>query len=193
MCSSDLLSISVMQTEEDVLDDIITTYFNSEGDRIIFGFTSNDSIADSTVVEPGRVFRPTDQRVNVGLFFQDYVPGRENIKMHLNLLYGTGLPTGPPTYNRYADTLRLPPYRRVDIGGSFLLKKEAYDEEGNKIMGRGPLKYLNSLWLTVEVFNLLQINNTISYLWVTDVNSRRYGVPNYLTSRRLNLRLVARF
>ena len=40
---------------------------------------------------------------------------------------------------------------------------------------------------------MLNINNTASYIWVTDVENNSYAVPNYLTSRQLNLRLLADF
>jgi hypothetical protein len=49
------------------------------------------------------------------------------------------------------------------------------------------------MWISLEVFNLLQINNTVSYLWVTDINNQQYAVPNYLTPRQFNLKLQATF
>ena len=58
------------------------------------------------------------------------------------------------------------------------------------------LKWLNafkSIWLSAEVFNLLDINNTVSYLWVADITGRQYAVPNYLTSRQLNAKLILTF
>ena len=54
-------------------------------------------------------------------------------------------------------------------------------------------KHFDSLWISAEVFNLLGIRNTISYLWVSDVVQNQYAVPNYLTSRLLNLNLQAKF
>ena len=55
------------------------------------------------------------------------------------------------------------------------------------------MNIFNSAWVSAEVFNLLDINNTISYLWVSDVGGRQYAVPNYLTRRQLNLKLIFRF
>jgi hypothetical protein len=181
-------SLSVMTVQEDIKDDFYYNYFNSDGERIQFGITENNVPVDSTRVEPGYIPRPTDQRVNFSLFFQDYVPRLPMLKMHLNLVLGTGMPFGPPDSQRYQDTLRIPPYRRVDIGFSYMIKgeKKVYPK-------KNPLHYLKSLWVSLEVFNLLGTNNTLSYLWISDITNRQYAVPNYLTSRQLNVKLVARF
>ena len=162
------VSLSVMKTEEDIVGDFITN-------------------TDGSTTEAGFIPRPTDQRVNFSMFFQDYIPGNPNYKMHLNLVYGTGLSFGPPKAEKYQDILRIPDYRRVDIGFSAVLKSE-----GKK----SRLKWLNafkSIWLSAEVFNLLDINNTVSYLWVADITGRQYAVPNYLTSRQLNTKLILTF
>ena len=162
------VSLSVMKTEEDIVGDFITN-------------------TDGSATEAGFIPRPTDQRVNFSMFFQDYIPGNPNYKMHLNLVYGTGLSFGPPKAEKYQDILRIPDYRRVDIGFSAVLKSE--DKKSR-------LKWLNafkSIWLSAEVFNLLDINNTVSYLWVADITGRQYAVPNYLTSRQLNAKLILTF
>ena len=161
-------SLSIMQTEEDIIGD---SYIDENGNT----------------VEPGYIPRPTDQRVNFSLFFQDYIPGNLNYKMHLNMIYGSGLPFGPPKSEKYEDILRIPDYRRVDIGFSAILKSE------NKRSKVNFMNVFNSAWLSVEVFNLLDINNTISYLWVSDIGGRQYAVPNYLTRRQVNLKLILRF
>jgi hypothetical protein len=177
-----------MQTKEDVANDSFTEYYNSDGDLIINGFTQNNVVTDSATFFPGAVPRPTDQRVTFGLFFQDYLPRIPSVKMNLNILFGTGLPFGPPSYQRYKDTLRIPPYRRVDIGGSYQILKP----ERERKPGRA-LNSMESLSLGIEVFNLLQVNNTISYLWIRDVTNRQYAIPNYLTNRQVNIKLIARF
>ena len=162
------VSLSVMKTEEDIVGDFITN-------------------TDGSTTEAGFIPRPTDQRVNFSMFFQDYIPGNPNYKMHLNLVYGTGLSFGPPKAEKYQDILRIPDYRRVDIGFSAVLKSEEK---------KSRLKWLNafkSIWLSAEVFNLLDINNTVSYLWVADISGRQYAVPNYLTSRQLNAKLILTF
>ncbi|MBT5615692.1 MAG: TonB-dependent receptor plug domain-containing protein [Flavobacteriales bacterium] len=161
-------SLSVMKTEEDIVGDYITN-------------------ADGSSSEAGFIPRPTDQRVNFSMFFQDYIPGNPNYKMHLNLIYGTGLSFGPPNSEKHQDVLRIPDYRRVDIGFSAVLKDE------NKKSRIKWLNAFNSIWVSAEVFNLLDINNTVSYLWVADVSGRQYAVPNYLTARQLNAKLILSF
>ncbi len=161
-------SLSIMKTEEDIVGDLITN-------------------TDGTITEVGYIPRPTDQRVNFSMFFQDYIPRNPNYKMHLNLLYGTGLSFGPPKGEKYQDILRIPDYRRVDIGFSVGIKSY------NKKSRFKWLNAFNSIWISAEVFNLLDINNTVSYLWVADINGREYAVPNYLTTRQLNTKIIMSF
>jgi hypothetical protein len=132
--------------------------------------------------------RPTDQRMNLAIFFQDYIPGFPTWKMNLTVVYGTGLPFGPPDSPRSSQTLRIPPYRRVDIG----LSKQLIGQQ-TKFSEKNPLRVFESVWISLDVFNLLQISNTISYLWITDINGTEYAVPNYLTPRTFNLKLTAKF
>ncbi len=136
----------------------------------------------------GYLPRPTDQRFNFKIFFQDYLPRDPTFRVNLILVFGTGLPFGPPQAESKNKKFRLPPYRRVDIGFSKVLRQEGKSYKS---------KFLNtfkSLWIGLEVFNLLQTNNTASYLWIKDVSTaRQYAVPNYLTGRLLNLKLVAEF
>lgn len=132
--------------------------------------------------------RPTDQRMNLAIFFQDYIPNFPTWKMNLTLVYGTGLPFGAPDSPLYKQTLRMPPYRRVDIGLSKqLIGQQTHFKPGN------PFRAFESLWVSLEIFNLFQISNTVSYLWITDINGTQYAVPNYLTPRTFNLKISARF
>ena len=181
-------SVSVMQTKEDIKNDYYYDYYNSFGEKIIPGYTLNNTKTDSVRHEPSYIPRPTDQRVTFSLFFQDYLPKYPDCKMHLNLIFGTGTPFGPATHEKYKDTLRMPPYRRVDIGFSYQVIKE-----GHHIPQHNPFSYLKSLWVGLEVFNLLQVNNTVSYLWITDVTGRQYAIPNYLTARQLNIKMIVKF
>jgi hypothetical protein len=183
------VSLGFLKTEENLTDDFYYKYFNSDGEEIIFGYTQNDIPVDSTRIEPGNIPRPTDQRITFSMFFQDYLPKFPTVRMHLNLVFGTGLPYGPPGTDRFKDILRAPTYRRVDIGFS----KIAIDEDAENKSRLPVVRNLRSLIFSLEVFNLLQVSNTISYTWITDVTGRQYGVPNYLTSRILNFRVQAKF
>lgn len=178
------ISLSLLSTQENIDNDFVytvdTTFTNPE---------ENEFILDSTKVYPGYIPRPTDQFLNFGMFFQDYIPGNENFKVHLNFLFGTGLPTGPPDHVRSRDTLRLAPYRRVDIGFSALL----LNGKKQKIQDSKVWSNFENIWLSLEVFNLLGVSNEISYTWVKDISNTVYAVPNYLTGRRINLKLNVRF
>lgn len=167
-------SLSVMKTEENMQGDF---YFNEQGKR----------------VEPGYYPRPTDQRFSFSLYFQDYIPNNPTYKMLLSLHYGSRIPFYPPQTERYDQVFRMPPYKRVDIGFSKMITGEKANSQWS-----GVFKYIRSFWIGVEVFNLLDIDNTISYQWVKTVGNQQgmsgeYAVPNYLTSRRLNLKLTMKF
>ncbi|MFO8055366.1 MAG: carboxypeptidase-like regulatory domain-containing protein [Bacteroidales bacterium] len=180
--------LSLMSTRENIEGDQYYVYYNDEGEQIYPGYSSNNTPADSSLKKPGYVPRPTDRRVNFNVYFQDFLPRNPAYKMHLNLVFGTGLPFGPPSHERYKDTLRMKPYRRVDIGFSRQIKGK-----DQQLSAKSPFRNFKSIWITLEVFNLLQNNNTISYMWISDAENRQYAIPKYLTSRRINLRLVARF
>ncbi len=161
-------SLAIMQTMEDI-----------EGDF----YTNKDSEGNVDTVYLGLIPRPTDQRVNFGIFFQDYIPNHETWQAYVNILFGTGLPV-----EKADSTPRFNAYRRVDLGISKQLKAE------DKILKEGnPFRYFKSIWISLEAFNLLDINNEISYTYVTDIRGTDYGVPNYLTGRRINLKLIAKF
>jgi hypothetical protein len=181
-------TIGFLKTMENISDDRKVTYFNSTGDTIIKGYTFNNKAVDSSVTYPGYIPRPTDQRVTFGMFFQDYIPKLPNCKMYLNLQFGSGLPFGPPGHDRWKQVFRMPPYRRVDIGFAYQIIKE-----NHHIPKHNPFHHLKGMFLSLEVFNLLQIDNTVSYTWITDVTNRQYAVPNYLTKRQLNIKLQVKF
>jgi hypothetical protein len=132
--------------------------------------------------------RPTDQRFNFSMFFQDFLPRNPSYKVQLAFIFNTGVPFGPPVFERQGDTLRMPAYKRVDIGFSKQLISE-----NSSFRERSPFRNFKSMWISAEIFNLLEINNTISYLWIKDVENRMFAVPNRLTSRMLNIKLVAYF
>jgi hypothetical protein len=135
----------------------------------------------------GYIPRPSDQWINFSLFFQDYLPGNPSYKMQLSAFYGAGLPTGPPNGERYQDVFRMPAYRRIDLGFYKVFISKA--RPANSVF----FKHLSDLWLSLEVFNLLNINNTISYYWVSSIQGDQFAVPNYLTGRKINLKLTVKF
>ncbi len=135
----------------------------------------------------GFIPRPTDQWMNFSLFFQDYLPGNPSYKMQLSGFYGARLPTGPPNSERYMDVFRMPAYRRIDLGFSKVIISAA------RPINRFLLRDINDMWISLEIFNLLNINNTISYFWVSSIYGDQFAVPNYLTSRKINLKLTLKF
>ena len=135
--------------------------------------------------------RPSDQRMVLSMFFQDYLPMNENFRMHLNLTVGTGLPFGIPNNNIvYRNTYRFAPYHRVDIGFSVML----WDREPRAGLFRNrSWTFLRGAWVSLEVFNLLNVENETSNTWIKTIFQRQYAIPNYLTSRRINLRFRVDF
>ncbi|MEG1684857.1 MAG: TonB-dependent receptor [Bacteroides sp.] len=132
--------------------------------------------------------RPTDQRYSMSFYFSDYFTQNDRWKMNLKATFADGLPFGPPHTGREKAVFRTPSYRRVDIGMSYRLINNEKRESNNKIA-----RCFKNVWLGVDVFNLLDINNVNSYYWVTDVYNQQYAVPNYLTSRQINARLLVEF
>lgn len=129
--------------------------------------------------------RPTDRLFNLSMFFQDYLPRNENIRMHLNLTVGGGLPFGIPNNNIvFRNPYRFSPYHRVDAGFGFQLWKEAWRERKPNHF----LRHTRSVWAAIEVFNLLAVANEASNVWIKAIDNRQYAIPNYLTGRRVNLR-----
>lgn len=144
-------------------------------------------VQDGTTIYPGYLKRPTDQRLNFSIFFQDKLLNSPTYKVHLNALYGSRLPIGPSQTPRYLDRFYIPSYKRVDIGFS----KDFLDDAAfhkPKFLD----KNFSSVILFVEVFNMLNINNTVSYLWLKDVDNVQYAIPNYLTGRQFNLKLIVK-
>ena len=135
----------------------------------------------------GYIPRPTDRRLNTSIFFQDYFPKNPNYKMQLSLIYGTGLPFGAPNSERFEQTRRIPSYKRLDIGFSRVIKKEDTPSKFKLINN------FKSIWGSIEIFNLIGIQNISSYIWVSDSSNQSYAVPNYLTGRIVNLKCNINF
>ena len=128
---------------------------------------------------------PTNQRYGINMFFTDYFPGTDRWKMSLKLAYADGLPFSAPHKELESNSFRAPAYKRADIGMSY----RALNNEGRK-MKKSPFK---NIWLGIDCLNLFGINNVNSFYWITDVTSHQYAVPNYLTGRQINVRLLLEF
>ncbi len=127
----------------------------------------------------------TDQRYNLNFFFSDYFPGTTRWKMTLKATVADGLPFGPPHTGLERMAFRALAYKRVDIGMSYRLLNNEDGRNQKKF-----LRYLRNIWLGVDCFNLFDISNVSSYYWVTDVTNQQYAVPNYLTGRLINARIL---
>lgn len=127
---------------------------------------------------------PTDQRYAINLFFTDYFPGTTRWKMSLKLAYADGLPFSAPHRELENNTFRAPAYKRADIG----MQWRAINNEDRHMRS-----FVKNLWLGIDCLNLFGINNVNSYYWITDVTGQQYAVPNYLTGRQINGRVLLEF
>ncbi len=166
------LSLSLLTTKENIAGDTVTTY---------------DANGTRTGVQPlGWIRRPQDQRLTASIFFQDHLPDNPSVRGYVNLVFGTGLPFSPPGLPQYRGSDGLTPtYQRVDIGFSKVVSLRATP--------KAHLYSLESLWLGLEILNILGANNVASYSYLQDVNGRTYSVPSYLSQRVVNARIIARF
>jgi hypothetical protein len=179
--------MGILSTKENLNNDSYKEYYNAAGEKIIFGYSEDQVVADSATIFPGYIPRPTDQLLNFGALVQDQMPGYESFSVQMGLQFGSRLPYGPPDRSRFKDTLRMKSYFRVDIGMSydFMYKKREAKNFWNK-------NFTDAI-VSFEVFNLLGINNVLSKQWVQDVEGKYYSIPNFLTQRRFNLKLILRF
>ncbi|MET0466829.1 MAG: TonB-dependent receptor [Chitinophagaceae bacterium] len=173
------ISIGLMNTKEDIIGDTYKRYTLDAQNQPI----------DSVTVEQGWVRRPTDRRITFGMFFQDYLATNKNFKMYLNLLYGTNLPYSIPNNVQYRSALEIPAYIRADIGFSALL----LDADRSRRRSHSPFLGFDNIWVSFEVFNLIDRDNTISYLLVKDFSNTTYAMPQRLTPRLVNFKIVARW
>lgn len=152
---------------------------------VSFGYLKTEENIDNQ----GYIARPTDQRLKFAILFQDYVPNLPNLKAYLNLVYNTGVPGGAPAYsNPYDFQNRLRDYKRADLGILYVIA------DSNKRYASGWLKDVKELTAGIELFNIFDIQNSITNTWVRDVFSKRqFGIPNFMTPRVLNLRFTLQF
>ncbi|MCP9237046.1 carboxypeptidase-like regulatory domain-containing protein [Lewinella sp. JB7] len=155
--------------------------------RKVIGRGPNGEVLDEVVEY---VPRPTDQLFQLSLFFQDYLRNNPNFRTHVNLTVGGGLPFGIQGSNTvYRNTLRFDTYHRIDIGFSWRL----YDRETSRRRDTSPLRFTRSTYLSLEVFNLMNVGNQAGNTFIKTIFEQQYAVPNRLTGRRVNLRLKTEF
>ena len=152
---------------------------------ISFGILKTEENIDNR----GYIARPSDQRVKLGILFQDYVPNLPNLKAYLNLVYNSGVPGGAPSYaDPYNFQNRLRDYKRADLGILYVFT------DANKRFSSGFLSRFKEFTAGLELFNMFDIQNSITNTWVRDVATKnQFGVPNYLSGRILNLRIGMKF
>lgn len=184
-------TLSLLQTKEDLTNDSYTIYSDSSGVEVINPVLQAEQVVDTTIIEPGLIRRPTDQRFAFSVFFQDYLPNNDRFKMSVNLVYAAPLPFSPPNNLRYRNVFSSPPYTRVDIGFSALIYNK--EKRGGDISKRRLISKFNDIWASIEVFNLLANNNVVAYNWISDYGGNSYAIPNRLTARRLNAKIVFEF
>ncbi|HEY8388747.1 MAG TPA: TonB-dependent receptor, partial [Parasegetibacter sp.] len=173
------LSLGFMKTKENLHNDY---YYNYELDE-------QNIPVDSTQMEGGWFRRPTDRLITVGMFFQDYLSTNKNFKVYVNGLYGSNMPYNIPNSVKYRNALIIDPYIRIDLGFSVLL----LDNEIHTIRSRSPFRNFKNIWFSLEVFNIIDRPNTISYMLIKDFANNVFSIPNRLTPRLLNAKLVMRF
>ncbi len=171
------ISVAFMRTRENIEGDFYTVY----------KLDSLQQPIDSSLVEGGWLRRPTDRTLTFGMFFQDYLATNKNFKVYVNTLWGTNLPYNIPGSVKYRNALRIEPYVRMDIGFSALL----LDVEKSNRRSHSPFRNFENVWASLEVFNLIDRPNTISYLLIKDFANNVFTMPNRLTPRLLNLKVVA--
>lgn len=172
------INFSLMNSKQDILNDSYISHT----------YDASGNVLTSKTVYPGWVSSPSEQRYTFSMLFQDYLPNNPKYKFQLKGIFNDGLPFGPPNNIEYRTAFRSPAYRRVDIGASRMLVNGT-----DKMITRSWLKHVKNIWLNVEVFNLLDFQNVNSYYWVTDISNHKLAVPNYLTGRQLNLKVMVDF
>ena len=182
------VSFNVMDTKEKIDNFSYNQYLNAAG-QVITQNTKDQTVASTVKTDVGWLRRPSDRRFTFGMFFQDYMPNNKNLKFYLNMLYGSNLPYNIPGSVKYRDALIIPSYLRMDMGFSTLL----VDGEKGKLRSHSPFKDFKSIWASLEVFNVIDHANTISYLLIKDYQNSTFAIPNTLTPRLLNLKIIAKW
>ncbi len=181
------LSVGFMRTRENLMNDSYYDYKNAAGEIIRAG-TLDQMVKDSVKNDVGYVRRPTDRLITVGLYLEDYLPTNKNFKVHLNAIYGSNMSYNIPGSVKYRNGLIIPAYIRVDMGFSALLLSEKSIRRSHS-----PFRKFENIWASLEVFNLIDRENTISFQLIKDFSNTVYALPNRLTPRLINFKIVGKF
>lgn len=130
--------------------------------------------------EKGFIRRPSDQKINLAFYFEDHMPNDPTLRVYVNTVFGSGYPLGPPNEINARNIFSGDEYYRVDLGLS-------------KLFPINSRKYLKNIWLRAEILNVLGADNTLSYSWITEVTGAQLAIPNSLSARFLNLKVLADF
>ncbi len=180
-------SIGVSRTMEDLKNDFYYTYKNAQGETIT-SQTTNQVAVDSVRTNVGYVRRPSDRLLTMGLFLQDYLSTNKNFKVHVNMIYGSNMSYNIPNSVKYRNALIIEPYIRVDVGFSALLLSEKSLRRSHS-----PFRGVDNIWASLEVFNIIDRANVISYQLIKDFANNTFSIPNRLTPRLINFKLLTRF
>lgn len=173
------ISLGIMSTKEKLENDEYKNFIVNDQNEVI----------DSLSMNRGWMRRPTDRLFTLGLFIQDYLAKNQNNKVYLNILYGSNLPYSIPNSIKYRNELKIDPYIRVDIGFSTLL----YSSNNPNNKRYLPFRQFKDIWASVEIFNLIDRDNVIAYQFIKDYQQSSYALPNRLTPRLINFKLIAKF
>lgn len=130
----------------------------------------------------GWIPTPQEQRYNLTVYFQDYLPQLPQYKLHLKFIWSEGLPFGYPRKENLRYLGHLSDFKRIDIGAS-----RTFSAKTDKWMKNS--KHVDSWTIQFDVFNLVGWKNENSYYWVTAIKGLQLPCPNYLTGRMFNLKL----
>ena len=180
------LSIGIMKSKELIDNFSYKNYYDAAGKQVA---ASSPNIKDSTTNSVGWIRRPTDRMLTVGLFYQDYLSTNKNIKVYFSGIYGSNLPYNISGSVKYRNALVIEPYLRIDMG----FAAQLLDGSKQQRRSHSPFRNFQSIWASLELFNVIDRQNVISFLLIKDFQNNTFAIPNRLTPRMVNLKLVVKW
>ena len=138
--------------------------------------------------EYGWLSSPQEQRFSFSMFFQDYIPKLPQLRFHLKMIFAENLPFAVPRKIWTIQHAKMSLYKRIDIGATY-----QFDRKTTRFMRAESAKHIRQWAIGLECFNLVGWNNVSDYFWVQDERNRYWRCPNYLTGRRINLKITIDF